>query len=1379
MDQSKRDQASFFLRRRWRIAFLSLLLILIGAGVLAHGAVAQEEGEESPRLGLLAERKLPDGRTLYSLDSAPRYDGSEASSPASIVWTGELFLPDEGTYQFAAEFRGRLLWKLGDQTLIDEFAEELVVRSASLTLNEGKTLPLRIEFTPSQGSTLRTFWSGPKFAPEPLSEMHLTPPIDAAGAPATLTIHTWPLYLRGETLLERHRCAACHDLGDAPAPVSDLAVLGRWLKPAWIEKRLRAAAPESHSAMPAMGLSDAEAAAFAAAISANTADASPKIPSLTPEQAANAETLLTTSGCLACHSWKDIGQDKSNIGGDLTQIGDKWTFAFFQKWLSDPQKVDPHAQMPRPALSDEEIAVLAALLAASQSPKDEAQNQPSPSNAAAIDVKSLAANRRCGACHVLPASLRTETPPRLPRPASFASACLAEPTDRHPGFAFTDEERRALETALRSHSAKAADIAFARPTRSPLEKQGCTQCHARGAEGGLRQKLLEIAAELPERFPRLTEMTPPPLNSVGDKLHDRALRDAILRTPKTKKQRPWLDVRMPLYTFSDAELKTLRDELLREDRVPESVGEILSSPLKKLPTEAELRSAGARLVTTDGFSCTSCHDIGVWKASPAKPAARGTDLAMCGQRLRKEWFLRWLRNPARIAPNMEMPSLQVPVKGVLGGDLDAQLLALWTVMNQPGFTPPSSAALRVLAGDPGGRQPIAYLTDVVIADGKSYIKPLLVALPNQVNFLWDMEENRLARFWTGEAARQYTRGKTWYWHAEGLSLLSLREGQPELLLVRNGKRHSPIVMGQFATEFDFLQVDAQQISFRHRLRYPFDNGETRVVSFTQTFRPLSTQSGDALVWGFSREIVAEGRLEGETIEFIEPREQTRTGGVRDAIVAVQVDAGRAIYHYLTTEPPPAALQQLASPLSEAGEADRRLVPGFIARRLPLPIEIMPTAIAWRPDGAMGVASLRGRIWQAKDLDGDGLEESAQPFTEEFAAPYGLAGRVDGYDLLAKGGLYRAIDRNGDGVAEEVRLLASGWGHTDDYHDWAVGLPSDGRGGYYVALPCQQDDRSPAAARLRGKLLRLSPREPTSDDPRAFAVEAISSGHRFPMGLARRSSDGALFVTDNQGNYNPFNELNHVAEGKFFGFINQLEKRTGFTPPPLDPPAINIPHPWTRSVNGVCFLESPAGHSFGPFEGHLIGCEYDTRRLVRMTLQKIGDQFQGAVYPLSREAAPDSLSFLGPVSCAVSPRGELYIGSMKDSGWGAGNNVGEVIQLKFDPASLPAGIAEVEAVGPDSLAIQLHGDIAAAAGDASNYRIESYTRVSTPAYGGPDQHRRRETIEKVEFDAAQRRATLKLAPLRPGFVYEIHVDRKLAQRGDFFPAEAHFTFHAAP
>jgi hypothetical protein len=206
-----------------------------------------------------------------------------------------------------------------------------------------------------------------------------------------------------------------------------------------------------------------------------------------------------------------------------------------------------------------------------------------------------------------------------------------------------------------------------------------------------------------------------------------------------------------------------------------------------------------------------------------------------------------------------------------------------------------------------------------------------------------------------------------------------------------------------------------------------------------------------------------------------------------------------------------------------------------------------------------------------------------------------------------------------------------------------------------------------------------------------------------------------------------------------------------------------------------------GPLWGPFEDQLIGCEYDTRRLIRMSLQKVGDTYQGACYPFSLEK-PAGENFLGPISCAISPRGELYVGSIRDSGWGGGANVGEIVRIEppRDWSQIPPGIAEVRAFA-DGFTIDFMQPVdAKRAADAANYTLESFTRQSTPAYGGPDQDRRVEKIAGIRISDDRRRVTLKLDSLRTGFVYEFHLKSLHADgKALFFPAEAYYTLNEVP
>jgi hypothetical protein len=281
-----------------------------------------------------------------------------------------------------------------------------------------------------------------------------------------------------------------------------------------------------------------------------------------------------------------------------------------------------------------------------------------------------------------------------------------------------------------------------------------------------------------------------------------------------------------------------------------------------------------------------------------------------------------------------------------------------------------------------------------------------------------------------------------------------------------------------------------------------------------------------------------------------------------------------------------------------------------------------------------------------------------------------------------------------------------------------------------------------------------------------------------------SPEGELFTTDNQGNYNPFNELNHLRPGARYGFINKLERGTRISGE-SESSAIEIPHPWTRSVNGIAFLYTPPAvreslgrDLFGPFEGHLVGCEYDTRRLIRMSLERIGNTYQGAAYPLSIVPDEREPTLLGPLVCTVSPKGDLYVGNIHDSGWGGGANIGSIVRLQ-PTGDWPLGIAEVRAHAK-GLTIQFTDSVdRSAAGDASNYHISCFRRISTPAYGGDDVDRRRATIERLTVGEDSRTVELDVNPMKAGHVYEIRLGPLAPGGGALQPAEAYYTMRQIP
>src|SRR5262249_52400858 len=110
---------------------------------------------------------------------------------------------------------------------------------------------------------------------------------------------------------------------------------------------------------------------------------------------------------------------------------------------------------------------------------------------------------------------------------------------------------------------------------------------------------------------------------------------------------------------------------------------------------------------------------------------------------------------------------------------------------------------------------------------------------------------------------------------------------------------------------------------------------------------------------------------------------------------------RAVLHYQSGIPvdrfpePPQVTADARK--GEPGEA----APAFTGQRLPLPAEIMPTGLTWRPDGRLVFCSLKGQVFEAVDTDRDGNEDRLVLLADGLPAPYGTHAGPGYVDVTAK------------------------------------------------------------------------------------------------------------------------------------------------------------------------------------------------------------------------------------------------------------------------------------------------------------------------------------------------------------------------------------------
>jgi putative heme-binding domain-containing protein len=355
-----------------------------------------------------------------------------------------------------------------------------------------------------------------------------------------------------------------------------------------------------------------------------------------------------------------------------------------------------------------------------------------------------------------------------------------------------------------------------------------------------------------------------------------------------------------------------------------------------------------------------------------------------------------------------------------------------------------------------------------------------------------------------------------------------------------------------------------------------------------------------------------------------------------------------------------------------------LVPGFSARELPVDLSNVNN-VRYRPDGKLVALGYDGNIHLLSDRDGDGLEETVEPFWESrggLVAPIGMAltppdyPRSEGVFVASKGKLSLVVDTDRDGKADEEVVVASGWKPLSHGVD-ALGVAVDREGSVYFGLGTTSftnaylvDDRGKAAYRLgdeHGTIQKVA-----ADFSRR---EIIATGIRFPVGLAFNRA-GDLFATDQEGatwlpNGNPFDELLHIQPKRHYGFP---PRHPTHLPSVIDEPSVFDYAPQHQSTCGLVFNEpANGGPTFGPSQwaGDALVTGYSRGKLFRTKLAKTPSGY------VARNQLLAVMTMIPADSC-VSPKGDLVVAAHSGlPDWGSGpRGKGKLFKVAYSDRELP-------------------------------------------------------------------------------------------------------------
>ena len=394
-------------------------------------------------------------------------------------------------------------------------------------------------------------------------------------------------------------------------------------------------------------------------------------------------------------------------------------------------------------------------------------------------------------------------------------------------------------------------------------------------------------------------------------------------------------------------------------------------------------------------------------------------------------------------------------------------------------------------------------------------------------------------------------------------------------------------------------------------------------------------------------------------------------------------------------------------------AVQMLAPGFSVHQLP--VELTNTNnIRYRADGKLYALGYNGDVWLLRDADGDGLEETAHRFFENkgrLRGPIGMAVIPQGHSLLksdtgqatgivvpSKGKVSAILDHDGDDIADEERIIASGWKEITQNVD-AIGAEIGPDGSIYFGLGTAQYDNAYLIDKDGKAHYDIKSDHGTIQRilPDLTRRETICTGVRFTIGMAmNRVTSGDvtqsdLFVTDQEGatwlpDGNPFDELLHIQAGRHYGFPPRHPRHL---PDVADRPSDFDYAPQHQSTCGMAInqprifsLRDPQWQRqdalFGPatWRGNAFVTGESRGKLYRTELAR---DASGAY--VARNQLIACLSML-TVDCCLSPQGDLIVACHSGGpDWGSGpNGPGKLFKIRYSQRELPQPVA-IWAAGP--------------------------------------------------------------------------------------------------
>ncbi len=376
----------------------------------------------------------------------------------------------------------------------------------------------------------------------------------------------------------------------------------------------------------------------------------------------------------------------------------------------------------------------------------------------------------------------------------------------------------------------------------------------------------------------------------------------------------------------------------------------------------------------------------------------------------------------------------------------------------------------------------------------------------------------------------------------------------------------------------------------------------------------------------------------------------------------------------------------------------------------------------------------------------------------LAEPLGIK-YIDGeLFVLQKQELTQLIDKDGDQIIDVYKNISNVWHTTSHYHEFAFGLVYK-EGSFYATLATDLGEQYKNVPQ-RCKVVRII------KDGSEF--EIIAGGFRTPNGISE-GPDGALYVSDNQGNWIPTSKIVRVEKGGFYGFkyadydiVKDMDE---------DPPLVWLPH--------VEISNSPSQQAIlnlGPYKDQMIHGDVTHGGIKRVFIDEVDGTNQGVVF-----------RFIQGLDAGINrimwgPDGSLYAGGVGSGGnWRHEGRLWYALhRLEYNQSST----FEMLAVRAKSNGMEIELTEPIAENEIvtkESFESSQYYYVATSNYGGPKMGTEVVNVKSATVSEDRKKIFLEMDGLKEGYVVYVRIKRPFISDNNqsLWSTEAWYTLTKKP